>query len=217
MLFLLVALLSAAPTYASSERVRGEVVTQNASKASYLGEQFVQPFAVNVPQLSFAGVSQDRIEFAKSANVKNRAKATQVGIIQRADTELISGEIGGWRNAGGGGRINHFKVSSPNAVSMRLQLRLESLDPRAELRVSGPGGFVYVSSAADVFRSTGEDGTVWTAITDGDIQLVELYLPPSAAGLPVVKVEAAIHDFASVRDGFKSAIQPKGASGSCNV
>ncbi len=208
--------VSSLPSMAQSVRVYGEPVAVSASKSVQAAPQWVAPFASSAPQIAFATVSSDRIESAKLWNVSGEFKATQVGVVQRASEEWLSGAIGDWTLVGEG-RVNQFKVQTPGALTMRVLLRFESLDPRAELRVSGTSGAIVVTSATAIFSSLNEDGNYWTAITEGDVQSIEVFLPPSAAGLPTIRVEAAIHDFASIKDSFKSATQLKGASGACNV
>ncbi|MFN7221791.1 MAG: FG-GAP repeat domain-containing protein [Burkholderiales bacterium] len=208
--------VSALPAGAQSLRVYGEPVVSSANKATQSAPQWVAPFATNAPQIAFSAVGADRIESAKLWNVSGEFKATQVGVVQRASEEWVSGAIGEWTQVGTG-RVNQFKVQTPGAFTMRVLLRFESLDPRAELRVAGASGAIVVTSATDIFRSLNEDGNYWTAITEGDVQSIEVYLPVTAAGLPTMRVEAAIHDFASIKDNFKSATQLKGNSGACNV
>jgi hypothetical protein len=208
--------LSSLPGMAQSVRVFGEPVASSANKTAQPAPQWVAPFASNAPQIAFATVGADRIESAKLWNTSSEFKATQVGVVQRAADEWMSGAIGDWAQAGTG-RVNQFKVQTPGALTIRVLLRFESLDPRAELRVAGASGAIVLTSATAIFNSLNEDGNYWTAITEGDVQSIEVYLPATAAGLPTMRVEAVIHDFASIKDNFKSATQFKGNSGACNV
>ena len=210
-----VALHSTAGARPTAPRVTGETWSTPPNKAALVENQWISPFPETVGNLSFAQVSPDRIESAQRWNESAKLRAQQVGIQQLASEELISSSSSNWRTAANGGRILQFSVTTPGAKSVRVLLRFASLDVKAELRVGGNSSEIFREDATGIFRSTNDKGAYWTAVTPGDTQYVELYLPPESRGVPSVVVDAVMHDFASYSDNFKSTVRQKAVSDFC--
>jgi lysyl endopeptidase len=148
-------------------------------------------------------------------------KRLQVG--SRRDVASEVEEVRGssslqWEPAPGGGRVARLRITSPQAASLRLGLRVRELPVSAELRVTSPAfpaRVVGPIGAPDVLASMRALGTYWTPLTEGDTQLVEVWIPdgidPARAR---IEVEGASHLTVSPARLFKST--GPGAAQSCH-
>lgn len=138
-------------------------------------------------------------------------KRLQVGVRRDVATE-VEGLRGPaslqWKPAPGGGRVARLQITSPEAASLRLGLRVRELPVQAELRFASPAHPDRVAGpvrADDVLASMRALGTYWTPLTEGDTQVVEVWIPE---GVDVVRarveVDGASHLTASPSRLFKS-------------
>ncbi len=212
----------------AAPRVAGEPI-QSVSLAQkiLLDVSFRADLDPAAPTVAFFAVDPARIEQAKAANVSSFRKAIQIGITQRIQEEAFSDVTPSmvWRDVHSGaaliGRAAQLKVRSPGAISTRVAIRTPNLPAGAEFRFSGsdaPANVAHRANTNDVSTLLDDEKRYWTPPTDGDTQFIELFVPAgqSTQGTAIL-VDAISHIFASPTDGFKSATQLKGSSGSCNV
>ncbi|MFN8987584.1 MAG: trypsin-like peptidase domain-containing protein [Burkholderiales bacterium] len=217
-----VILAAAGPMIANAAtRVTGEPARASSQKSAALENSYVSGFDVAAPTVNFFAVNPDRIEQAKVANLSKFRKATQIGITQLTAEEAFDGSDVNlrWKPAASGGYVAQFKIRSPGAVATRVAIQLTNMPAGSAIRFAGsdaPSNVIHAASLNEVFSSRDESGRYWTPMTEGDTQLIEVFAPTSPGGAGV-SVAAVSHIFASVSDGFRSATQPKGASGACNV
>jgi hypothetical protein len=107
-----------------------------------------------------------------------------------------------------GGRAARLRVTSPEAASLRLGLRIRELPAQAELRFTSPAHPDRVAGpihADEVVSSMRALGTYWTPLTEGDTQLVEVWIPEGVDAVRArIEVEGASHLTASPSQLFKS-------------
>ncbi|MFO0215449.1 MAG: trypsin-like peptidase domain-containing protein [Burkholderiales bacterium] len=213
---------AAAPQAAdAATRVTGEPARASVQKSAALESSFLSGFDTNAPTVSFFAVDPDRIEQAKLANIGKFAKALQIGITQLAADETFDAANLSlrWTQSPAGGYVAQLKVRSPGALATRVAIQVTNLPAGSAIRFAGsdaPSNVIHAASLNEVLSSVDASGRYWTPMTDGDTQLIEVFVPstPNGAGLAVAAVS---HIFASVSNGFKAATQAKGLSGDCNV
>ena len=217
-----VILAAAGPMIANAAtRVTGEPARASSQKSAALENSFVSGFDVAAPTVNFFAVNPDRIEQAKVANLSKFRKATQIGITQLTAEEAFDGSDVNlrWKPAASGGYVAQFKIRSPGAVATRVAIQLTNMPAGSEIRFAGsdaPSNVIHAASLNEVLSSRDDSGRYWTPMTEGDMQLIEVYSPAASNGAGIA-VTAVSHIFASAADGFKAATQVKGASGACNV
>ena len=173
-------------------------------------------------QLRLKALAVERINEVANGNKQRGPKPTQIGINRNgaADGLTKSLSVLSWQPAKVGGQVTRLKVSSPDAVGLRVGLQLDGLDPRAELRFAGsdnPGKVLAMVSAAEAKRLSNAGRIYWTPATDGEAQIIEIYAPAGAAtsGTKLAVLQVS-HLLADSKSGF-SILKAIGDSGTCNV
>jgi lysyl endopeptidase len=199
----------------------------NVSKKTALDSTFRTALEPSAPTLTFFAIDPSRIDEAKRANLGAYRKATQIGITQTVkDEAFANGELTLiWRDVGHDveqtGRAAQFKVRSPGAVSTKVAISAKNLPVGAEIRFSGsdsPTTVVHKANGLEIYSLIDDEKRYWTPMTEGDTQIIEVFIPSTISANNVsISVDAISHIFASINDGFKAATQLKGNSGSCNV
>lgn len=167
--------------------------------------------------LAFEPLPVERIAEVRRRNA-TATKAVQVGIRRSvADEVRIDMPRLRWIAAPGGGSVARFRVTSPDALALRVGLRVEGLADRVQLRFSGSGdprSVVATVGGATMRKLADKTGVYWTPVTDGRSQVVEVYAPPGVR-LPTddVDVTMASHFLATSRSGFRMV----GESQACQV
>jgi hypothetical protein len=139
-----------------------------------------------------------------------RAKRQQIGIAQGGArvTDLV------WHSLPDGRLAARIAIRSPGAAALRVGLVSGQLPAGSELRVRGEGA---------VAEPTGVAGNapdiLWTAVTEGDTQQVEITLPPATAPAQAIDIAQVSHLITGARDGFLLPRDNRdiGAAGGCNV
>lgn len=210
--------LASMPAAGASLQARGEYSRTPVKPAATW--KIAPHVPVRASTLRYRDVATRRLLDVQRANAQHRVKATQVGIARRAALEAASTPAALRWVPVPGGHAARLAVHSPDALALRVGVDLHSLDPRVELRIAGsddPARVVAVVNVGDAQRRPGSEGLYWTASTDGETQIIEIYRPasvPAAAAQP--RAPQLSHLLASSRDNFK-IIEKVGESGSCNV
>lgn len=177
--------------------------------------------AGNVAEVRFGFMDAARIDAVREHNAQPSIKALQIGINREIRDELpgMSNPVLEWTNASGGGKLAKLVVSSPGAKALRVGLNVRALPAGAELRFAGSADLQKATgmATAEEIRKLRRDSPVyWTALTEGEQQVIEIYLPDGASTTAVkIEVDSASHILGSPSDGFKEASLAK-AAGTCN-
>lgn len=217
------ALLATPAIGLAAVRVDGE----QSRSSSAAKVQWRTPAAMQLvkTRLRYAELPIQRIIDVQGANLSRdarRPKATQIGIARNAATESMGQALlaTAWQSLPAGGQTARLEVTSPLAMGLRVGLKLEGLDPRAELRFAGselPLGDTLLMSGGEVLKSTLPNGVFWTPVTDGQTQVIEIYLPAGVdAGRMLVRAPEISHLLTNTRRDFK-IIEKIGESESCNI
>ncbi len=173
-------------------------------------------------RLQYQEIAVSRILKVQQYNQSRRIKPAQVGIGRAASSEGVVAKLPAlkWVAMRDGSSVARIEVGSPIALGIRVGLQINALDARAELRFAGsdePSRIVSVMTGAEIRKLADARGIFWTPGTDGERQIIELYLP-ARASRNSVKMQAPelSHLLANSRNDFK-IIEKIGESGSCNV
>jgi len=142
------------------------------------------------------------------ALVSSDDKRMRVGIARdvTGEAQALTPSTLEWVATADGGRALHLRVTSSGALALRVGLAIRGLAPGAELRVSGGDGVATAApvDAATIAESLRLQGVYWTAVTEGQTQLVELWLPAGARVTPSVSITSVSHLLAAPSRLLKS-------------
>lgn len=175
-----------------------------------------------VAALRYGEMSAQRIHRLQQDNGSRTGKPLQIGIAREAASETTAGALPApqWAVQADGSQVARMAFTSPLAYGVRTGLRIEGLDPRAELRFAGsarPDHIVAVVSGAQVRSLAGDDRLYWTPATEGERQILEIWLPAGALSRDVrIDAPRLSHLMTNAVDEFR-ILKNIGGSGSCNV
>ena len=160
------------------------------------------PHAARLPEAAYEGEKRTRVGVARDVALESEGAPSPLR----------------WLPASAGGLVARLTLTSPRAAALRIGLAVRALPPGSVLRFSGASGSAPVigpisgETAVAVAR---ERGAFWTPLTEGETQVVELWIPAAAQpGEVRVTVLTASHIDTAPSSMFKST--GAGASGSCN-
>lgn len=172
--------------------------------------------AVTAPLLQLPALAAERVAAVKRRNQMEGQHRVQIGISRAIASEAVDDLPQAALHQVDGGAVLRLDVASTGAASLRSGLRAAAWPDGVELRVAGADGVIYSVDAAAARAQAGADGVFWSAITDGERQQIELFVPAGIdpAGV-ALRVDALSHLLVSPqREGASKAL---GDSGSCNV
>lgn len=175
-----------------------------------------------VTHLQYREMPVARILKVEQYNASRRMKPAQIGIGRLASSEGSARTLPAlkWVAMRDGSSVARIEIGSPVALGLRVGLKVDGLDPRAELRFAGsdePSRIVGTMTGAEMRKLADVGGVAWTPSTDGEKQIIEVYLPArvsrNAAKLQAPQLS---HLLTNSRNDFK-IIEKIGESGSCNI
>ncbi len=176
-----------------------------------------------LPALTLLPLTEERIESVHSYNQAPGIKALQIGIERSVRSETASSPLADglqW-HAVHGGHVAQVEIVSPGAEGLRSALVLDSLPDEAEIRVAGSTfpDEIYAETVAVARGLLDGNGHFWTALTDGERQRLELFVPDAAAHDPEQAVLnlAAVSHLLVPMNGSADMSKSLGASGSCHI
>lgn len=202
---ILLALLLTSPLAAiaatDAPQVAGEASWASKSVSELILKDARYPAAA-VAATAFPAIDSARIDALREKNSLPGAKVLQIGVEREAAHEALSRDTTlDWRPAADGGMTARLEVTSPGAVALRAALDVQMLPAGAELRVSGsddPGFIAGMATAAEIEALRRDQPRYWTPVTDGESQLIEIYLPAGAdARWARLSLDAVSHLFVS--------------------
>jgi lysyl endopeptidase len=180
------AALFAATANAELPRVAGEPAWANEKAAADKRLRLPNYPDADTAHLRFAPMDEGRINEVRTRNSRRETKRLQIGINRDARLEAEGGvqELKlNWQALPGGGKVARFAVTSPGAPAMRLGLNVVNIPSGAELRFVGSAGgdtAVAMTGSDEIVRLRREQPVYWTPVTEGEKQIVEIYLPAGA-------------------------------------
>lgn len=134
----------------------------------------------------FNPVATTKITELRTRNATSDSKMMQIGVHRDARVEAITlrDPVLVWKPANGGGLVAQIAITSPGALGLRVGMNVHAIPPGAEMRFSGTNngqGATAVSIADEIKRLIHEQPVYWTPVTEGEQQLIEIYLPPGVA------------------------------------
>lgn len=214
-------LFSMAPSASAAQRVPSERSKAASVQVAPTWRAASFP-AAQVSRLQYGEMSAVRILKVQQNNATRQMKPVQIGIARSASGEAATRALPAlrWMASSGGGSVARIEVVSPVALGLRVGLKVDGLDPRAELRFAGsdaPSRVVAMMTGKEIRELADAKNIFWTPSTDGEKQLIEVYLPAgvshSGAHLQAPQLS---HLLANSQNDFK-IIEKIGESESCNV
>jgi lysyl endopeptidase len=171
-----------------------------------------------VSRMEFSELDTMRIVELQKRNARPNI-ATQIGINRAASEAGQPLPALRWQTAGDG-RTVRFQVSSPDALGMRVGLKVLGLPDGAEMRFAGglaPDRLVLATAEQIRFQNAAGARTYWSPATDGETQTIEVFLPTgSDVGKLSLEVVEISHLLTNSLEQFSLA-KAIGDSGTCNV
>jgi lysyl endopeptidase len=145
-----------------------------------------------------------------------RAKRRDIGIGREVATDALEGGVNSlqWLRAGDV-RIAKLRVVSAGAKALRVGLTFTGSNAVAQVRVAGSFDESRTLGPERIGGLIANSDVYWTAVTEGETQVVEIAIPADAA-VPTVRVLRVSHLVAGPSDRFKR-IADIGDAGACNV
>ena len=191
------------------------------------GEPYLGAKAQSTPRFRAAEAASARLTFepidlARIAEVQQRnagaRQPAQIGIHRSASEAGAALPAPAWRTVEGGA-IARYEIASPDALGLRVALKLQNIPIGIEIRVAGsldPDLVRFVPGSAIAWQHR-TARVYWTPATDGDRQTIELFVPDGADRAALrVALESVSHLLTNSRERFSLA-KDIGDSGSCNV
>lgn len=175
-----------------------------------------------VTHLQYREMPIAKILKVEQYNASRRMKPAQIGIGRLASSEGEARTLQAlkWIAMPDGSSVARIEIGSPVALGIRVGLQVGALDPRVELRFAGsddPSHVVAMMTGGEARELANAREIFWTPGTDGERQIVEIYLPARVPrGAAKLQAPELSHLLANSRNDFK-IIQKIGESGSCNV
>ncbi len=172
--------------------------------------------AAAAPLLRLPALATERVAAVKRRNQMEGQRRVQIGISRAIASEAVDDLPQAALHQVDGGAVLRLDVASTGAASLRSGLRAAAWPDGVELRVAGADGVIFSVDAAAARAQAGADGVFWTAVTDGERQQLELFIPAGIdpAGV-ALHVDSLSHLLVSPqREGVSKAL---GDSGACNV
>lgn len=176
----------------------------------------------SITRLRYGELAVPRILKVQQYNQSRRMKPAQIGLGRLAASESVAGTLPAlnWIAMRDGSSVARVEIGSPVALGLRVGLQVKALDARVELRFSGsdqPAHIVAMMTGAEVRKLADARGIFWTPGTDGERQIIEVYLPASVPrNLAKLQAPELSHLLTNSRNDFK-IIEKTGESGACNV
>jgi lysyl endopeptidase len=168
----------------------------------------------------FPAIEPTRVEALRAQNAEKGAKFLRIGIERSVGESQAAATRPAleWRPLPGGGQTARIEATSVGAAALRVGLDVVHLPEGAELRFLGnaDAGVVAAVTAHEVARMREIQPVYWSPVTEGDTQLIELYLPPGADPRWVrVSTQAVSHLLVSPLGSLAAA--KIGESDSCQI
>jgi lysyl endopeptidase len=178
------------------------------------GQLKVAATALNLPPLA-----AERISAMQRRNQAAQHRRVQIGISRSVASESLDDlPRPAWQYVAGGAVLN-LDVVSPGAAALRVGIRAGNWPAGAELRVAGSvfADEIYATAGSAARLQASADGVFWTAVTDGERQHLELFVPAGIDPATVALNVDAVSHIVVPQQGGSGHGKALGDSDSCNV
>jgi len=218
--FLATGLLALAFSHqASATRVKGEPSRASSKAVAVLNWKSANFPAAGVTKTTMTNLPAERIaQLVRNNADDSKIKPTQIGIARDVAREASqqAGEMQ-WQLLANGTKVARLEVTSPDALGLRLGVRVSGLAAGSEVRFSGSesaGAVTAIATDAQIKRLVDARNLYWTPMTDGQTQYIEISLPKGALAVPVrFDVVTVSHLLTNSKENFIV----KAGSQSCEV
>jgi lysyl endopeptidase len=201
--------------------VKGEPARANAKAAAPLAWQSNTFPVSGVTKFGFKELPAEKIaKLQRQNNDDSKIKALQIGIGRDANSDGLIDTMPNlkWQVLKSGAKVARMEITSPDAFGLRVGIRTAGLPAGSEIRFAGsdnPNQVIAKVDGTETKRLTDNKNVYWTPGTDGQTQIIEIYLPKGALAAPVrVDVASVSHVLISSKESFVNNTK---LSGSCNV
>ncbi|TDR43113.1 hypothetical protein DFR29_107121 [Tahibacter aquaticus] len=169
--------------------------------------------------LRLPALAPERATAVRKRNAEARQRRLQVGIGRAIASEAVDDLPRLQWQAVAGGSVARLDVASTGASALRTGLRVANWPDTAELRVAGTdySEQIYAVDGAAAKAQAGADGVYWTAVTDGELQHLELFVPANVDPATVVLNVDAVSHLLLRQQAPEPLSKALGDSESCNV
>jgi lysyl endopeptidase len=206
--------------HAAAIQVKGEPVKASTKAAAPLAWRADAFPTAGVAKIGFKELAPERIAKLQRANDDDsKIKAVQIGIGRNLSSDGVQTTMPAlrWQVLASGAKVARIEVTSPDAFGLRVGVKAKGLMPGAEVRFAGSDNArqVIAMATADQVNNLVDDKSVyWTPGTDGQTQIIEIYLPKGVLAAPVrLQVISVSHLMINSKEDMTSTK----LSGSCNV
>lgn len=204
---------------AAAVRVKGEPSKAAAKTSASLQWRSDNFPATGTAKLGLTELAAERIAKLHRYNADDsKIKPLQIGISRDVARE-VSQPVPAlkWQVLANGSKVSRLEIKSPDAFAVRAGIRTSGLGAGSELRFTGsnnPDVVTAIATGPQTRKLSDARNLYWTPMTEGDSQIVEIYLPKGAKATAVrMDVVSVSHLLTNAKENF---VVEK-ASGSCNV
>ena len=193
---------------ASAVRVKGEptkATTKSITALSFRSNNFP---ADGVAKLGLSQLAPERIAKLHSDNRDDsKMKPLQIGIGRDVTREKLQAMPNlKWQILSNGAKVSRVEITSPDAFGLRVGIRTAGLVAGSELRFSGsdaPNQVIALATGEETKRLIDIKNSYWTPGTDGETQIIEIYLPKGALAAQVrIDVTGVSHLLTNAKESF---------------
>jgi len=208
-LFIVTGLLALAFSHqAAAVRVKGEPAKSTTKAAAPLVWRSNNFPASGVAKLGMKELAPERIAKLHRDNADDsKIKPLQIGIGRDVSRETLQPMHSlKWQVLSNGAKVSRIEITSPNAFGLRVGIRTSGLAAGSELRFSGSdttNQVVASASGPETKRLVDTKNIYWTPGTDGETQIIEIYLPKDVLAVPVrIDVISVSHLLTTAKESF---------------
>ncbi len=200
---------------AAAVRVKGEptkVATKAAAPLVWRSSNFP---ASGVAKLGLKPLAPESIaKLHRDNRDDSKMKPLQIGIGRDVAREKLQAMPNlKWQVLNNGAKVSRIEITSPDAFGLRVGIHTAGLGYGSELRFSGsdaPNQIIALATGEETKHLIDTKNSYWTPGTDGETQIIEIYLPKGALAAQVrIDVTGVSHLLTNAKESF---IIPKGVA-----
>ncbi|UXI66204.1 trypsin-like serine peptidase [Tahibacter amnicola] len=215
----LTTLLVCGASAAGMRQVVSEPVRSDASAVRQEQWRAQTPLKSVSPTLRLPPLAAERISSMQRRNSESRRHRLQVGLSRSIASEATEDLPRPARHAVDGGVVLDLDVVSPEAEALRVGIHVAAWPDGVELRVAGSrfNADIFATPASQARAQASPEGLFWTAVTDGDRQHLELFIPDGVdPDTVVLRIESVSHLVVPPQQG-QGWHKALGDSDDCNI